>query len=184
MVAVSAGTYERRCLPSCLPACAAAGLPGQGPGSRGRTLKTNPVVDVRSLVSQSLLFARHRRFGGVVTVPSDALTVTIATVPVTTALTKSRTAGGATSSAAPLCGTTMAAQCCRLRSETVELTRFDTAHEGAPVLGIAMEHATVRLRRVAQNDHVTSLGNLDAFVGCAEASSAPGSPNCLPDLVW
>jgi len=47
-----------------------------------------------------------------------------------------------------------------------------------------MEHAAVRLRRVADDDHAFSLGDLDALGRTAEASSPKGRLRCVPGLVW
>jgi hypothetical protein len=73
----------------------------------------------------------------------------------------------------------------RLGSQAVELIiRLDAAYKRSPILDGTVEYAAVRLHGVAHQDHVTLPGNLDAFVGCAEAGSAPGRLHCLPDLVW
>ena len=48
-------------------------------------------------------------------------------------------------------------------TETVELARFDIADETTPFSDAVVEHVAVGLRGVAQDDHVVSLGDLDAF---------------------
>ena len=58
-------------------------------------------------------------------------------------------------------------------SQVVEFASFHAPKKGLPFLGGIPEHMPTRLLRVAHKDHTIVRRDLDAFVGCAEASSAP-----------
>jgi len=48
-------------------------------------------------------------------------------------------------------------------TETVELAGFDITDETAPFTDTVVEHVAAGLCRVAEDDHVVSLGDFDAF---------------------
>ena len=66
----------------------------------------------------------------------------------------------------------------------VELAGLDKADELPPSRGGMAVHDAARLGKIAQNNELASLSDLDAFADRAEARPAPSRPPWQPSLVF
>src|SRR5262249_33403383 len=68
--------------------------------------------------------------------------------------------------------------------EAVQPAGLDLAYKGPEVIGGIVEHGAARLGGVAEGNRSITLDDLNAFCVAAEAGSAPGRLDRLPNLFW